>query len=111
MSSRIDNLNNFEIDSSQVQRISPEKAMNARVGDVFLVRSPALSGLSDHFLLIIGGLVQKAHGLRPESLNFPADKDTPLSAFGDELVILALDDTSRLAFYDCFEVESQYRRS
>lgn len=104
----------FSLDASEVTRVTGEQALISQVGDVYLVRSQNVSSLGDHYIVIIGGLIQKPHGLRPEDIAYaiPDGQQTPLDAFPPEeaLVLLKLDDHARVRFYDAYGVEDRYRR-
>ncbi len=105
---------NFSIDSSEVTRVDAEEPRTSAIGDVYLVRSQNVASLGDHAIVIIGGLIEKPHGLRPADLSFPLAFGhlTPLDDYDIEepLVLLKLSDAARLRFYEAYNVPEQYRR-
>lgn len=42
-----------------------------KIGDIALVRSHNVNEFGDHYIVVVGGLVQKPHGLRPETVAIP----------------------------------------
>ncbi|GEM_PF-805761 len=100
----------FEVDESNVQRMQLEDFIASNVGDVYLVRSPSVPQYGDHYVLIVGGIVQKPHGMRPDDVLFSAGSGTPLKSYGkDELVIFKLSGAARNAFYEHYAIEQRYR--
>lgn len=105
----------FVLEASEVTRVSGEEALSSAVGDAYLVRSKNVATLGDHYIVIIGGLVQKPHGLRPEDISYPAEGDETalLDTYGPDetLVLLKLNDAARLRFYEAHRVLPSHRRS
>lgn len=104
----------FSIDSAEVKRVDAAEPLTSAIGDVYLVRSQNVASLGDHAIVIIGGLIEKPHGLRPADLSFPLASGhiTPLDEYDieDPLVLLKLSDAARLRFYEAYDVPEQYRR-
>ena len=62
----------YGIDSTAFEPITTEQAMYSRKGDVILVRSTNVPDYGDHYIVITGAPVMKAHGLRPQDHSIPA---------------------------------------
>lgn len=96
------NQNQIAINNSDVERIDSKQALYMQVGDVAIVRSKNVSHLGDHFILVTGRPVEKPHGLRPQTVEFPADQNAVslLNNFGNHemLVILKLKDKAKEEF-------------
>lgn len=105
----------FHLAASDVTRVSAEEPLQSRMGDVYLVRSKNVEELGDHYIVIIGGLVQKAHGLRPADMTFAIHphEQTPLHAYrkDEALVLLKLNDTACDRFYAAYNVPEQFRHA
>lgn len=81
------------ITPADVVQIGMEQLKMLQPGHVALIRSLSVPELGDHFIVITGGLVQKEHGIRPQTLTIgaPSAKDL-LDLYQPEngVVILAL---------------------
>lgn len=54
-----------QIDSSDINHVSPsEFTVNAKVGDVAIIRSSNVPDYGDHFIIVTGSPILKPHGLR-----------------------------------------------
>ncbi len=113
MSSNIDD--KFSISEGDVVDVSLEDAMQSPVGEVYLVRSPNIRDNEVHMVLITGGLIQKPHGLRPETKEYSAPEANPFSSKpsdnDSQTQLLLLNDSARQRFYESYEVPQEYRRS
>lgn len=102
----------LKLSIDDVTASSPDEAMQSKVGEVYLVRSNNTPERGDHFILISGGLVQKQHGIRPETQEFPAPTQSPLKGMSckDSPVILKLNDYARQQFYTHYKIPKKYRK-
>ncbi|PIP65045.1 hypothetical protein COW95_04060 [Candidatus Peregrinibacteria bacterium CG22_combo_CG10-13_8_21_14_all_49_11] len=103
----------FDVSEDEVTRVTGEEAMKSQVGDIYLVRSKNVSTLGDHYILIIGGPIQKPHGLRPEDIAYAISMNQPtlLDSYSTDetLILLKLNDEAKKRFYEEHDVEEKYR--
>lgn len=104
----------FDLDLKDTESATLEDSLNSQVGDIYLARSPKVGTLGDHFILMIGGMVRRAHGMRPDSIAFGPipTEESPLNGFDNEgkLVLFKLNDVATQAFYNHYQIEDKFRR-
>lgn len=83
-----------------VVRITSKDAMYSRIGDVIMVRSTNVPEYGDHYIVITGHPVMKAHGLRPQDRAIHAPTNTLLNQYEPEtgLVLLKLNERAKNEF-------------
>lgn len=59
------------LSENNVTQIDTKQAMYLQKGDTLLVRSKTVPELGDHFITVTGPVVQKPHGLRPQTITIP----------------------------------------
>jgi hypothetical protein len=103
---------NFCVTLEDMLRVSPQEAISAEIGNVFLVRSSNVPQLGDHYIIIKGGLVQKPHGLRPETLEYPVIGPSPIAEVHEQapVIVWRLNDASTQRFYAFYDVPKQYQK-
>lgn len=105
-------MRNFEqsigLDIQNVTQLRATDVYNLKKGDVCLVRSSNVPQLGDHFILVVGGLIQKPHGLRPDTIGMGApkagkllDQYTPDKG----IVLLKLNQGATKAFYHFHHID------
>lgn len=106
-----DKNNTFKLSIDDLCITSPEDANNSKIGSVYLVRSKNVGSKGDHFIIVTGGLVQKPHGLRPETVDFPANQEDLLNKYNTDIdpLLLQLKRDARERFYEANNIDDQYR--
>lgn len=82
----------WQPDFRDVQVLSVQDGLYAQKGDVILVRSSNVPEYGDHYIVITGRPVMKAHGLRPQEVAIHAPKSKLLAAFdlSEDMILLKL---------------------
>lgn len=102
-------LENFTPQQTDIRASSPSGVMLSDVGAVFLVRSPRLPDIGEHYILITGGQVQTPRGMRREDIVYlPAGAESVLEDTG-ELQIYEVHGEARKEFYEKAKVHPKYR--
>jgi hypothetical protein len=109
-----DNFNGetFALTLEDTIRSTPEQALHSEVGTVFFVRSVNVPERGDHYIVIKGAPVQKPHGLRPETLEYPSIGESPLTRILDDapVLLLQLKIQTTQRFYEFYQVPAEYRK-
>lgn len=85
-----------------VERINSQEGMALRPGDVVLIRSTSVAEIGDHFMVITGGPVMKAHGMRPKEVTIETKTNGLLSQYDLKtgLILLKLKPYARAIFHE-----------
>jgi hypothetical protein len=101
----------FPLKVEMVERITMDDFnYKTKEGDVVLVRSTGVRHLGDHFVIIVGPLVQKTVGLRPQVIVFEATKlnswvlDLYETSDREEPILLKLGYKAAASFRDWYEI-------
>jgi hypothetical protein len=101
---------NYNMDVTDVDQINTEQAMYLRIGDVVMVNSLNVPELGPHFIVVVGGLVAKPHGIKPETVSMPASKESisllDLYDPYNGVVALKLRSRAKEAFYAFYGITS-----
>lgn len=97
----------YSIDPEKVRQITSFEAMYLQKGDVVLVRSSNVPWYGDHYIIVTGPVVQKAHGNRVQETTIAAPHTNFLlnqyDTF-DGLVLLKLGKSATEAFYKFHDI-------
>lgn len=98
----------YDLRMNEVKHIGTQEAQYLRRGDVLLVRSKSVPDLGDHYIIVTGRPVQKEHGIRPQTVDFPAMQNSPLldmyDTRGEHVVLLKLNTQATSAFYKHYNI-------
>ncbi len=93
----------YDLKVSDVKKISTLQGQYLLPGEVLLVRSTSLPELGDHYILVVGKPIKKDHGIRPETITYPAMQNSPLLDVFDnnseKVILLKLNKEARNCFY------------
>lgn len=79
------------IEEKDVTRVSQKDVLLLKKGDMVLVRSDyQYDKYKDHYSLIVGGLIMKKRGMRPNLVTFPTNNSVLLDKFQKEDGIILL---------------------
>jgi hypothetical protein len=100
--------NVFVLDG-HVEQITAQQCMHLAPGEIALVRSTNVPEYGDHYILITGPIVKKAHGMRPEEISIPAGPKTILDNYEMKMgvTILKLDEAAKEAFMRFHDLQIQ----
>lgn len=65
----------FIPNEANLNPVNTIEAMYSKMGDVILVRSSNVPELGDHYIIVVGHLVMKRYGMRPQEVIIPAGKE------------------------------------
>lgn len=93
----------YDLTMNDIDQISTEEAMYLTKGEVVLVRSKSLPEEGDHFILITGHPIEKEHGIRPQTITFPATQNSILLDIfdkkGENVILLKLGLEAKQTFH------------
>jgi hypothetical protein len=92
---------------NDVIKISTKEAMYLQPGDVTIVRSKNVSELGDHYIVVTGPPILKAHGIRPQNISIPMNSPGLLDYFddNDKIVMLKLRPEKAMEFLEYHKLE------
>lgn len=95
----------YNLTLAMTERISITDFNKLKEGEVVLVRSKAVGQLADHFAVIVGPLVQKTTGMRPQVIVMESIHAWLLNVYEpDNPILLKLSPQARKAFFEHYDL-------